>query len=88
LVGLDGGLVELRDHHHHGFTVVVTAITGGTTTAWDIASKMHWSRPWERIDGFMRRAAVGEAMAHLRTLEVRGVVREVMGEPSTWEVMG
>ena len=32
----------------------------------------------------MRRAAVGEAMAHLRTLEVQGVVREEPGEPSHW----
>jgi hypothetical protein len=48
---------------------------------------MGWSRPWERIQGFMRRAAVGEAMSHLRTLEKRGLVREVMGEPSRWEIL-
>jgi hypothetical protein len=35
----------------------------------------------------MRRAAVGEAMSHLRALEVRGVVRERLGEPSTWELI-
>jgi hypothetical protein len=35
----------------------------------------------------MRRAAVGEAMAHLRALEQRGVVREVQGEPSRWELV-
>ena len=58
----------------------------GVTSAWGIAARMGWSRPWERIDGFMRRAAVGEAMAHLRTLEMRGIVREVMGEPSRWEI--
>ena len=36
----------------------------------------------------MRRAAVGEAMAHLCALEARGVVREVLGEPSHWELAG
>jgi hypothetical protein len=35
----------------------------------------------------MRRAAVGEAMAHLRALEVRGVIREVWGEPVHWEIV-
>jgi hypothetical protein len=57
------------------------------TSAWDIASQMTWSRPWDRIDGFMRRAAVGEAMAHLRALQARGVLREVNGEPARWELV-
>jgi hypothetical protein len=48
---------------------------------------MHWSRPWERINGFMKRAAVGEAMAHLRALEARGVVRFIEGEPAKWELL-
>jgi hypothetical protein len=66
---------------------VLTAIADGVTTAWDIAERMRWSRPWDRIDGFMRRAAVGEAMAHLQHLEHRGMVREVQGEPSQWELI-
>jgi hypothetical protein len=44
-------------------------------------------RSWNRIEGFMRRAAVGEALAHLRALEIRGIVREVNGEPSRWELV-
>ena len=27
-------------------------------------------------------------LSHLRTLENRGVIREVKGEPSQWEVVG
>jgi glyoxylase-like metal-dependent hydrolase (beta-lactamase superfamily II) len=86
-VGLDGRLAELRAHHERRFTEVLAAIADGTTSAWAIAARMHWSRPWDRIEGFMKRAAVGEAMSHLRTLEARGVVREVMGEPSRWELL-
>ena len=86
-VGLDARLTELRAHHEHRFAEVVNAINEGVTTAWDIAARMRWSRPWDRIEGFMRRAAVGEAMAHLRALENRGVVREVLGEPSRWELV-
>ena len=77
-------LDELRRHHGERFREVVAAIGDGVSTAWAIAASMHWSRPWDEIEGFMRRAAVGEAMAHLRTLELRGVVREERGEPSRW----
>jgi glyoxylase-like metal-dependent hydrolase (beta-lactamase superfamily II) len=86
-VGLDARLAQLRAHHEQRFVEVLTAIADGVTTAWDIAERMRWSRPWDRIDGFMRRAAVGEAMAHLQHLEHRGMVREVQGEPSQWELI-
>jgi glyoxylase-like metal-dependent hydrolase (beta-lactamase superfamily II) len=85
-VGLTDRLQELRLHHEQRFAEVVLAISEGVTTGWDIASRMRWSRPWDRIEGFMRRAAVGEALAHLRALEHRGVVREVPGEPAHWEL--
>jgi len=77
-------LDELRRHHNERFREAVAAVGDGVSTAWAIASRMHWSRPWDEIEGFMRRAAVGETVAHLRTLEHRGVVREEPGEPSHW----
>jgi glyoxylase-like metal-dependent hydrolase (beta-lactamase superfamily II) len=86
-VGLSQRLAELRAHHEARFAEVIGAIKTGSTSAWDIASRMGWSRPWNRIEGFMRRAAVGEALAHLRALEIRGIVREVNGEPSRWELV-
>jgi glyoxylase-like metal-dependent hydrolase (beta-lactamase superfamily II) len=86
-VGLDERLSELEAHHEQRFAEVLAAIADGVTVPWDIAARMNWSRPWDRIEGFMRRAAVGEAMAHLRALEKRGLVREVQGEPSQWEVV-
>jgi len=86
-VGLDGRIAELVAHHEQRFLEVLGAIRSGVSSAWDIAGLMHWSRPWERIEGFMKRAAVAEAMAHLRALEVRGVVHEVRGTPSRWEIV-
>lgn len=83
-IGLGARIDELVAHHEHRFQEIVTALGEGRTTAWEIAACMRWSRPWERIEGFMRRAAVGEAMAHLRALEARGIVREIEGEPSVW----
>jgi len=87
-VDLHGRLGELFAHHDQRFEEVLAAIRNGSGTAWEIAGHMLWSRPWERIEGFMRRAAVGEALAHLRALEVRGQVKEISGEPSVWEVIG
>lgn len=78
---------ELREHHHHRFLEVIAAIRDGYQTAWEITPRMEWSRPWDDVDRFTRRAAIGEAMAHLRTLEVQGVVREIVGEPSRWELL-
>ena len=85
-VGLAARVEELRRHHDQRFAEAITAIQSGVTTAWGIAERMGWSRPWNKIEGFMRRAAVSEAAAHLRALEVRGILREVMGEPSHWEL--
>ena len=86
-VGLDARVDELVRHHEQRFAEVVAALRDGVETAWDVAARMGWSRPWSRIEGFMRRAAVAEAMAHLRALERRGVLREHLGEPSTWELL-
>jgi glyoxylase-like metal-dependent hydrolase (beta-lactamase superfamily II) len=87
-VGLPGRLRELQDHHESRFAEVVEAVRAGRDTAWMVAGCMKWSRSWDRIEGFMRRAAVAEAMAHIRALERRGVLREIPGEPVRYEVVG
>jgi glyoxylase-like metal-dependent hydrolase (beta-lactamase superfamily II) len=84
---LPGRVAELKSHHQARFEEVVQAIRSGSTTAWDIASHMTWSRPWEQIQGWMRRAAAGETLAHLRYLQKRGVLDEQEGEPSTWFIV-
>jgi glyoxylase-like metal-dependent hydrolase (beta-lactamase superfamily II) len=85
-IGLQARVAELRAHHEARFAEVTMAIEDGASAAWEIAAHMRWSRPWDRIEGFMRRAAVGEAMAHLRALQLRGIVREVPGQPITWTI--
>ena len=86
-VGLAARVAELKQHHEDRFAEVVAAIGNGADTAWAITAEMKWSRPWDRIAGFMRRAALGEALAHIRVLEARGVVRPIEGEPVRWEVV-
>jgi hypothetical protein len=80
-LGLRQRLDELRAHHEARFREVVAAIADGDVTGWAIARRMSWSRPWDAIEGFMRRAALGEALAHLHALEQRGVIHEL--EPDT-----
>ena len=84
---LPGRLGELRRHHDQRFGEVIAAMRAGAATAWDICRRMTWSRPWDETDGFMKRAALSEGLAHLRALERRGVVREVEGPPSTWHLL-
>ncbi|HET9076252.1 MAG TPA: MBL fold metallo-hydrolase [Acidimicrobiales bacterium] len=79
-------VAELEGHHQARFEEVIEAIRSGDTTTWAIASRMTWSRPWEQIQGWMRRAATGETLAHLNYLQRQGVVREEVGEPSRWVV--
>jgi glyoxylase-like metal-dependent hydrolase (beta-lactamase superfamily II) len=86
-VGLQDRVDELKNHHEQRFQEAIAAIKSGTDTAWGIAEHLKWSRPWNRIEGFMRRAAVSETLAHLRALEERGVLRPVEGEPVLWEVV-
>jgi glyoxylase-like metal-dependent hydrolase (beta-lactamase superfamily II) len=84
---LPARVAELRSHHQARFEEVLAAIRHGTTTTWGIASQMTWNRPWDQIQGFMRRAAVGEALAHLNYLQRMGLVKESVGEPSEWQVV-
>jgi glyoxylase-like metal-dependent hydrolase (beta-lactamase superfamily II) len=83
---LQGRLEELRQHHRDRFAEIVTILRDGPTSGWDIAMRMQWSRPWDDIAGFMRRAAVGEAVSHLQALEIDGVVQVEDGEPALWSL--
>lgn len=84
---LPGRVTELKGHHQARFDEVITGIQSGSVTAWDIASHLTWSRPWDQIQGWMRRAAAGETLAHLRYLQKLGVLEETVGEPSTWSIV-
>jgi glyoxylase-like metal-dependent hydrolase (beta-lactamase superfamily II) len=79
-------VAELKAHHHARFDEAIEAIRDGETTVWQMASRMTWSRPWDELNVWAKRAAAGETLAHLRYLEKLGVLREREGEPSHWEI--
>src|SRR5207244_6166972 len=73
--GLAQRTLELARHHAERleeFAGLVRANPGAT--GWDLTTLATWSRPWEDIRHFMRRAALGETLAHLHLLEERGLV--------------
>lgn len=70
---------ELAAHHEERLAAIAASLAGGPLTTWDIAASMGWNRAWEDIAPFMKRVALGEAVAHLRHLETRGVVERVPG---------
>jgi glyoxylase-like metal-dependent hydrolase (beta-lactamase superfamily II) len=77
---------ELKAHHHARFDEALAAIRDGDTTVWQMAAKMTWSRSWDELNVWAKRAAAGETLAHLRYLEKLGVLREGVGEPSHWDI--
>jgi glyoxylase-like metal-dependent hydrolase (beta-lactamase superfamily II) len=79
-------LEELRQHHRDRFSEVIAILSEGPRTGWEIASHLRWSRAWDDIAGFMRRAAVGETVSHLRALEIDGIVQVEDGEPALWSL--
>ena len=82
-------LVQLRGHHEHRLAEIRAALREVPgLTAWDVAMELTWSRTWDDLPFWARRAALGEALAHLIVLENRGDVRRTPGVPQRWELTG
>ncbi|WP_157250700.1 MBL fold metallo-hydrolase [Nonomuraea typhae] len=73
-------------HHEERLAEIETVVAGAASgiSCWAVATRLTWSRPWETIPAFMRRAANNETLAHLVWLEARGRVRRVAGEVDLW----
>lgn len=53
-------------------------------TAWQLSELLPWSRSWPEVGTWMRRAAVGETLAHLVLLQATGVVKSDGQFPERW----
>jgi len=75
----------LLRHHAERLEAVVTMLAArGSATCWELTEALPWSRPWDQITGFMRRAALGETLAHLVLLEGERRVTRIGGSPERW----
>lgn len=80
--GLGERAREIMGHHETRLAEVTALLSPAPATLWDLAAGMDWRDPWESMSLISRQMAAGEAAAHLRTLELRGVARRVgSGDP-------
>ncbi|WP_067823596.1 MBL fold metallo-hydrolase [Actinomadura kijaniata] len=82
--GLADRVADLAAHHTARLDEIALAVVragADGVTAWDLARRLAWSRPWEEIRPFMRRTAMLETLAHLVMLEAQGRVNAVGGGP-------
>ena len=83
--GLAARVDELRTHHQTRLEETEAVIsTSPGATCWEVTLRLRWSRDWTEIKGFMRRAAVGETLAHLVLLERSGRARRTGESPARW----
>ena len=83
--GLAPRVAELVEHHRTRLDETESALRQHPgLTCWDATMTLRWSRDWAEIQGFMRRAAVGETLAHLVLLESQGRARREGGDPVRW----
>jgi len=79
-----GRVRELLTHHEDRLTGLL-ALLSEPLTAWQVAERMEWNRPWAQIPFQSRNIAVSEAEAHLRRLVKLGQAESVTGsEPVTY----
>lgn len=73
--GLADRTAALVAHHEARLAEVAELLTDAPATLWELTAAMGWRDTWESMPLMARRMAAGEAAAHLRTLERRGIAR-------------
>jgi glyoxylase-like metal-dependent hydrolase (beta-lactamase superfamily II) len=77
-----GRIDQLMEHHEHRLHEILTAVgrreEQDATTAFQIASRIHWTKrelPFDALSPHHRRLALGETLSHLEVLRGRGLIR-------------
>jgi Metallo-beta-lactamase superfamily len=81
----------LLDHGDLVPLVIAILARRGPATVWQVTQELSWSRGWASVTGFMRRAAIAEAAAHLRHLADEGRIRAATtaaGGPERYSLRG
>jgi glyoxylase-like metal-dependent hydrolase (beta-lactamase superfamily II) len=85
--GLKARTKAIVAHHHDKLGSVFRTLADGPASLWRISADMPWNRAWEDLHPMMKRVAVGEAMAHVRFLEVHGLLEALPGQrPITYQL--
>ncbi len=75
---------EIQSHHELQLRRTLEIVCLGAGSVREVGERMPWSRPWNALPGWERRAALGEAHAHLVALERRGLVELIAQRPWRW----
>ena len=76
--GLAARVDQLLAHHERRCAEIVDRLdTPEGVTAWDLTTRLTWSRGWSSIHGRMRRTALAETLAHLEHLKENGQIMQV-----------
>jgi glyoxylase-like metal-dependent hydrolase (beta-lactamase superfamily II) len=70
-------IAELKEHHERRLREVLSILGADPRTAYEVASRMTWDLDcdsWEEFPRAQKWFATGEAIAHLRYLERKGLV--------------
>jgi glyoxylase-like metal-dependent hydrolase (beta-lactamase superfamily II) len=68
---------QLKDHHKQRLTEIMNGLGAGNSTAYALASKVHWNvkyKSWDEFPLFQKYLALGEIAAHLNLLEQKRLV--------------
>jgi glyoxylase-like metal-dependent hydrolase (beta-lactamase superfamily II) len=100
---VDARIAAIEAHHEERLGEVMTILAdaagrraaapgggaaGGFVTLWEVTSRLRWNVAWADMNPMLRRMASGEAAAHLRLLESRGIARQVPGgEPLRYMIV-
>lgn len=74
---LAGRIKELKEHHQIRAAEVLDILKAQPQNAYEVAAKMTWDMPYDSFDQFplaQKWFAASEALAHLKYLEVKGLV--------------
>ncbi|MFI6071347.1 MBL fold metallo-hydrolase [Actinoplanes sp. NPDC051343] len=82
---LDVRAEAVAGHHEaRSAEVIAAAVNLDLPTAWRIAGSLTWSRGWDSLNGFLRRMALGETIAHLNHLTAVGALLASPDSPTHW----
>jgi glyoxylase-like metal-dependent hydrolase (beta-lactamase superfamily II) len=80
--GIAGRSAAIARHHDVRAQEVMDIVAAaGQPTIWDVTERLTWSRTWDEITGFMRRAALAETAAHVEYLQREGRLLIRQGSP-------
>ncbi|MGW0017923.1 MBL fold metallo-hydrolase [Rhodococcus sp. NPDC003382] len=79
---------RLMAHHDERLDEIRSAVDAHPeSTAWEVTTRITWSRPVDVMSPRLRRLAVRETQAHLIVLADRGEIRSDGGVPARWSLV-